>query len=115
MFLVPEARSVLVIGHGSGITAGSVLRHPVERADLVEISSAVLKLDKVFQDFNYHVLDDPRVHVYEDDGLSFLRTVPRRYDVMPESLWDSNACIWCRKKPTIFATSSRFYSRLPIE
>ncbi|MCZ6766556.1 MAG: fused MFS/spermidine synthase [bacterium] len=90
MFLVPEARSVLVIGHGSGITAGSVLRHPVERADLVEISSAVLKLDKVFQDFNYHVLDDPRVHVYKDDGLSFLRTVPRRYDVIisePSNPW----------------------------
>jgi spermidine synthase len=35
LFLAPEARSILIIGHGSGITAGSVMRHPIEHADLV--------------------------------------------------------------------------------
>jgi spermidine synthase len=90
MFLAPQARSVLMIGHGSGITAGSALRHPVERADVVEISRAVLNADRLFAEHNQHVLSDPRVRVYRDDGQSFLRVVPRAYDVIisgPSNPW----------------------------
>jgi predicted membrane-bound spermidine synthase len=90
LFLNPGARSVLVIGHGSGITAGSALRHPLERLDVVEISSSVLHADHLFRDHNYAVLSDPRVHAYVDDGQSFLRTVPRLYDVIisePSNPW----------------------------
>ena len=90
LFLAPEARSLLVIGYGSGITAGSALRHPIERADIVEISSAVLNADTIFKEYNYQVLDDPRVRVYQDDGQSFLRTVPHGYDVIisePSNPW----------------------------
>jgi spermidine synthase len=92
LFLNLDARSVLVIGHGSGITAGSVLRHPVERLDVVEISSSVLNADHLFRDHNYGVLADPRTHAYVDDGQSFLRTVPRKYDVIisePSNPWIS--------------------------
>lgn len=90
LFLAPGARSLLVIGHGSGITAGAALRHPIEQADIVEISRAVLNADFMFRDANYQVLDDSRVHVYLDDGQSFLRAVPRRYDVIisePTNPW----------------------------
>ncbi len=90
LFLALEARTLLVIGHGSGITAGSALRHPIERADIVEISRAVLNADFLFADTNYRVLDDPRVRVYLDDGQSFLRTVPYSYDVIisqPSNPW----------------------------
>ena len=90
MFLAPEARSILVIGHGSGITAGSLMRHPVEQADVVEISAGVLNSDSIFAGFNYGVLDDPRVRTYLDDAQSFLRVVPRRYDMIisePSSPW----------------------------
>lgn len=90
LFLVPRARAVLVIGHGSGITAGSALVHPVESADLVEISPAVLKVDRLFEKANHHVLSDPRVRVSVDDGQSFLRAVPRTYDVIisePSNPW----------------------------
>ncbi len=90
LFLAPEARTLLVIGHGSGITAGSALRHPIEHADVVEISRAVLNADFLFAEANYRVLDDPRVRVYVDDGQSFLRTVPHSYDVIisePSNPW----------------------------
>jgi len=90
MFLAPDARSVLVIGHGSGISMGSALRHPVEQADLVEISRAVLDADALFAPHNYGVLHDPRVRIYLDDAQSFLRTVPRKYDVIisePSNPW----------------------------
>jgi spermidine synthase len=90
MFLAPDARSVLVIGHGSGITAGSALRHPVVRSDVVEISPGVLNADSIFAEYNYGILDDPRVRTHLDDAQSFLRTVPRRYDMIisePSNPW----------------------------
>jgi spermidine synthase len=90
LFLAPDARTALIIGHGSGITAGSMLRHPLEQANIVEISPAVLSADSMFVDANYAVLNDPRVQTFVDDGQSFLRTVPRRYDVIlsqPPNPW----------------------------
>jgi len=90
MFLAPDARDVLVIGHGSGITSGSMTRHPVEQVDIVEISPGVLNADSIFSEVNYGVLDDPRVRTHQDDAQSFLRTVPRRYDLIisePSNPW----------------------------
>jgi spermidine synthase len=90
LFLALEAKSVLIIGHGSGITLGSALRHPLERVDVAEISSGVLGADEHFAEHNHHALSDPRVHVYREDGQSFLRTTPRRYDVIisePSNPW----------------------------
>ncbi|HEV8533807.1 MAG TPA: hypothetical protein VGT00_20480 [Methylomirabilota bacterium] len=40
MLLHPDPRRVVVIGMGSGITAGSVARYPIERLDIVEIEPA---------------------------------------------------------------------------
>ena len=90
LFLALDARTALIIGHGSGITAGSVMRHPLEQTDIVEISPAVLSADSMFVDANYAVLSDPRVRAYVDDGQSFLCSVPRRYDIIisqPPNPW----------------------------
>jgi spermidine synthase len=90
LILAPSARSALIIGHGSGITLGSALRHPLERVDVAEISSSVLGADGLFAKDNYNALDDPRVRVYREDGQTFLRTTPRRYDVIisePSNPW----------------------------
>jgi spermidine synthase len=90
MFLHPDARTLLVIGYGSGITAGSALRHPIEQVDVVELSRGVLNADVLFAEFNYQVLQDPRVRVQMDDAQSFLRAVPRSYDVIisePSNPW----------------------------
>ena len=90
LFLAAEARSLLVIGHGSGITLGGALLHPIEHADVVEISQGVLGADVVFAKHNHRALADRRVRVYEEDGQTFLRTTPRRYDVIisaPSNPW----------------------------
>jgi spermidine synthase len=90
LFLNPRATSVLVIGHGSGVTLGSALQHPIERADVVEISSAVLAMDPIFSVWNHYALDDPRTNVHVEDAQAFLRTVPRQYDVIisePTNPW----------------------------
>ncbi|MCE9595626.1 MAG: fused MFS/spermidine synthase [Planctomycetes bacterium] len=90
MFFARETRSVLVIGHGSGITAGSAMLHEVERGDVVEISRGVLESDTLFAESNHHVLTDPRVRVWQEDGRTFMRTAPWTYDVIvsePSNPW----------------------------
>ncbi len=92
LFMHLQARSLLVIGYGSGITVGSALRHPIEHADVVEISQGVLDVSPAFATHSYDALNDPRVSVYVDDAQSFLRTVPQTYDVIisePSNPWIS--------------------------
>jgi predicted membrane-bound spermidine synthase/tetratricopeptide (TPR) repeat protein len=83
-------KNVLVIGHGSGITAGSAMLHGEERGDVVEISRGVLEADALFAKDNHRVLSDPRVHVWQEDGRTFLRTAPWPYDAIisePSNPW----------------------------
>src|SRR5262249_24031651 len=83
-------RSVLVIGLGAGITAGSVARHPVERIDLVEIEPAVVEASRFFARENGDVLNDPRVRLTIAHRRNFLLTTSRRYDVIasePSNPW----------------------------
>jgi spermidine synthase len=90
MFLVPNAQDVLVIGHGSGITSGSLTRHPVQQVDIVEISPGVLNADSIFSEHNYRVLEDPRVRTHLDDAQSYLRASPDLYDLIisePSNPW----------------------------
>ncbi len=91
MLFMPDAKDVMVIGHGSGVTTGAMSLHPsVERIDVVEISKAVLNADYLFKPFNHQVLDNPKTHVYQDDARTFLRTVPRKYDLIvsqPSNPW----------------------------
>lgn len=83
-------RNALVVGLGSGITLGAVLRHPVEHADLVEISSEVVEASRVFSEDNHRALDDPRVRLVLNDGRNFLLATRRRYDLItsqPTNPW----------------------------
>jgi spermidine synthase/tetratricopeptide (TPR) repeat protein len=90
LLLKPDATQVLVVGLGSGITAGSALRYPLERLDLVEISAGVVEAAKFFEDDNYRALQDPHLHLHLEDANTFLRLTPRRYDVIisePSNPW----------------------------
>ncbi|MCE9595138.1 MAG: fused MFS/spermidine synthase [Planctomycetes bacterium] len=90
LLMAPQARNVLTIGFGAGFSAGAVIRHPVEREDLVEISPAVLRADRVFRAWNGAPLQDPRVTAFVEDARSFIRTTPRLYDVIisePSNPW----------------------------
>jgi len=60
LLLHREAKDVLVIGLGSGVTLGSALRHPIARADIVEISPEVVEASRFFEAANGRALADPR-------------------------------------------------------
>jgi spermidine synthase len=81
--LLPQARSELSIGLGSGVLIGESLRHPgLERAVCVEIEPAVVEAAAHFAAENHGVLDDPRARIVVDDVANFLRTTPERYDII---------------------------------
>lgn len=91
MLLSQNSREVLVVGLGSGMTGGAVMRHPgVERLDVVEISPEVARAARLFGPYNDQVLENPRVHLTLDDAKSFLRSTDRKYDVIisePSNPW----------------------------
>lgn len=90
LLLKPQARDVLLVGWGAGVTAGSILRHPVERLDAVELIPAVVSASRLFRGENRDALDDPRLDLRVEDAKTFLRRATRRYDVIisePSNPW----------------------------
>ena len=90
LLLHPAPRSVAIIGLGSGVTLGAALSHPVERADVVEISPEVVEASRFFDTENHQALADPRTHLIVGDGRSHLLLTRRQYDVIisePSNPW----------------------------
>jgi spermidine synthase len=82
--LHPHPRSVLIVGFGAGVTAGSFVIHPeVERIVICEIEPLVPKASgEYFAAENYDVLNDPRVEIIYDDGRHFMATTEEKFDII---------------------------------
>jgi len=95
MLLVPEpAQEVMLIGHGSGITTGSMITHPVTKLVTLELEPAVIEGSRFFDRFSGSVLDDPRVTLAMDDARNYLLRTDDRYDVIvsePSHPWRSGS------------------------
>jgi spermidine synthase len=80
----PQPRSVLVVGCGAGVTAGSFVPHPeVQRIVICEIEPLVPRVvARYFDRENHGVLDDPRVEVVIDDARHFILTTKEKFDII---------------------------------
>jgi spermidine synthase len=79
----PNVKRVLVIGLGTGSTAGWLAQIPsVERVDVVELEPAILHVAEVCSPVNHNVLANPKVHVIIGDGREFLQTTAASYDLV---------------------------------
>jgi spermidine synthase len=78
----PEASDVLIVGLGSGSTAGSILQHDGVRVEVVELSDAVVGGATRFGAVNYGALDDPNLSLKIGDGRNHLLTTPKKYDLI---------------------------------
>lgn len=78
-----RVRTVLVIGLGTGMTAGSLLDAPtLEHLTIFEISSAVAQAARSFAAVNGRVLDDPRTDLRFVDGRHALALSREHYDLI---------------------------------
>ena len=79
----PHVKSVLVIGAGDGGAVRELTRYPeIGRIDLAEIDGQVIEVCKKFLPQTSCKMDDPRVHIYVEDGLKFVRRHADEYDLI---------------------------------
>jgi spermidine synthase len=80
----PHPQTVLVVGFGAGVTAGSFVLHPdVKRIVICEIEPLIPRMvAPYFSNENYNVLDDPRVEIIYDDARHYLLTSRETFDVV---------------------------------
>ena len=79
----PEPRRALVIGLGTGSTAGWLAAVPsMQRVDVVELEPVVLDVAAACRPVNHDVLADPKVHVTIGDARETLLTSRDQYDVI---------------------------------
>lgn len=78
-----EARDVLVIGFGIGVTTSAIASHPeVASIECVELVPGLKDAAVFYRDLNHDVAADPRLHLHQDDGRHFLATSPDTYDLI---------------------------------
>ena len=79
----PSVKNVLVIGAGDGGTVRELTRYAtVEKIDMVEIDKMVVEVCRKYLPQTACKLDDPRVRIYYEDGLKFVRSKENAYDLI---------------------------------
>jgi len=82
--LHPRPRSILVVGCGAGVTAGTFLVHPdVRRIVICEIEPLIPKVvAKYFEQENYGLIGDKRVEIVYDDARHYILTTRDKFDII---------------------------------
>jgi spermidine synthase len=83
--------TALVIGTGGGRDLLSALVFGASRVDGVEINPIIVNdvMRNRFREYSGGVYDRPDVHVTVEDGRSFVRRSPERYEIIQASLVDT--------------------------
>jgi spermidine synthase len=90
LLLHGHARTICIIGLGSGVTLASALAYPIGAADVIEISPEVVEASRFFEAENHRALEDPRTRLIVGDGRSHLALSSARYDLIisePSNPW----------------------------
>lgn len=79
----PNIKKVLVIGAGDGGTIRELTRYStIERIDMVEIDKRVVDICREYFPITACKLDEPRVNLFYEDGLKFVRDKNDEYDLI---------------------------------
>jgi spermidine synthase len=89
--LSPRRRSVMVIGLGTGVTAGELTLYPdIERIDVAEISQTVVEALPYFSSANHNVHKNPKVRIEIGDAFRILGRSKNKWDIIvsePSNPW----------------------------
>ena len=76
-------REIGIIGGGDGGTLREVLKHPIDRATMIEIDPHVVALcRKYLPSLSAGAFDDPRTDLIIADGARYVAETDRRFDVL---------------------------------
>jgi spermidine synthase len=80
----PNPKSVLIVGFGAGVTAGTFVVHPgVERIVICEMEPLIPPTaTQYFANENYNVMNDPRVKIVYDDARHYILTTREKFDII---------------------------------
>ena len=84
LFHQGEPHSVLVVGFGAGVTAGSFVPYPgIKRIVICEMEPLIPRIaTEYFGKENYNVMHDPRVEIVYDDARHFVLTTNEKFDII---------------------------------
>lgn len=83
MAVHPDPRDILVIGAGDGGVVRELAKYPfVRNIDMVEIDEQVVRACREHLPSTACGLDDPRLRIYYQDGLKFIRGCCDKYDII---------------------------------
>lgn len=83
MAVHPDPKNILVIGAGDGGVIRELARYScIENIDLVEIDEMVVEVCKEYLPKTACCFDDPRLTIYYQDGLKFIRDCDDKYDII---------------------------------
>jgi len=79
-----EPKSVLIVGFGAGVTAGSFVPYPgIKRIVICELEPLIPKsVGPYFSKENNDILHDPRVEFVYDDARHFILTTKEKFDII---------------------------------
>jgi predicted membrane-bound spermidine synthase/tetratricopeptide (TPR) repeat protein len=80
-FVAPRTESTLVLGMGSGATAGT-LAQVFDKVDTVEISPVVIKGQPLMKEYSFDIMSLDNTEVICDDGIRYIKSAPRKYDLI---------------------------------
>jgi spermidine synthase len=77
-------KSVLIVGFGAGVTAGTFVLHPgIERIVICEMEPLIPPTaTQYFSKENYNVMHDPRVQIVYDDARHFIHATREKFDII---------------------------------
>jgi len=106
MMLHPGPRNALIIGLGSGVTAGTVAQfNEIESVDIVEIEPSMAEAAAFFKEVNHDVMGNPKVRMIFNDGRNHLLETQEKYDIIisePSHPWISGVgCLFSTEFFTI--------------
>lgn len=83
MAVHPQVEKILVIGGGDGGVVRELAKYDtVEQIDVVEADPLLVEVCRKYFPQMACSLNDPRVHIYHEDGLRFIRSKSDAYDLI---------------------------------
>ena len=83
MAVQPQVERILVIGGGDGGVVRELAKYDtVEQIDVVEADPLLVEVCRKYFPQMACSLNDPRVHIYHEDGLRFIRSKSDAYDLI---------------------------------